>query len=101
MHRQGGFLEGGCQGRLNGKLLHEVLDTQPFYPLAGAQAVIAHWLCRYSHILPHQSLGYRPPVPETVAPGLQTLDITKRLTSCMPDTYMFSVNQYKRRVTSQ
>lgn len=47
-------------------------------------------------VQPHQSLGYRPSVPETVAPGLQTLDITKRLTSCIPDTYMFSVNQYKK-----
>ena len=52
----------------------EVLDTEAFYSLTEAQSVIEQWVHQYNHIRPHQSLDYRPPVPETVVPTLsQTL----------------------------
>ncbi|MBF9021162.1 transposase [Rhodobacterales bacterium HKCCA1058] len=30
-----------------------------------AQATINRWIKEYNHIRPHQSLGMRPPIPET------------------------------------
>ena len=62
--------ENGYNERFNGALRHEVLDTEVFYSLNEAQAVITQWVNQYSHIRPHQSLDQRPPVPETISPTL-------------------------------
>jgi transposase InsO family protein len=44
----------------------EVLYAEWFTSLHQAQTVINIWLKQYNHIRPHQALGMRPPVPETL-----------------------------------
>ena len=66
--------ENGYNERFNGTLRNEVLNTEAFYSLQEARCVIQQWVLQYNHIRPHQSLNYRPPIPETTAPALsQTL----------------------------
>ena len=62
--------ENGYNERFNGTLRHEVLNLEAFYSWVEAQAVIAQWVHQYNHTRPHQSLNNRPPVPETIVPGL-------------------------------
>ena len=45
----------------------EVLKREIFYSLEEAQFIIEMWRNEYNQIRPHSSLGYRSPVPETVA----------------------------------
>ena len=59
--------ENGYNERFNGTLRREVLDAEWFTTLGQAQAVINQWLRQYNHIRPHQALGMRPPVPETLS----------------------------------
>ena len=66
----GNLQENGYNERFNGTLRHEVQDPEIFYSLNEAQALIAQWVHQYNHIRPHQSLDYRPPVPETIVPSL-------------------------------
>ena len=58
--------ENGYNERFNGILRHEVLNTEWFHSVRQAQVAINEWLKEYNHIRPHQSLGMRPPIPETV-----------------------------------
>ena len=62
--------ENGYNERFNGTLRYAVLNPEVFYSLAEAQSVIAQWINQYNHIRPHQSLDNRPPVLETIVPGL-------------------------------
>jgi putative transposase len=62
----GSSLENGYNERFNGTLRNEVLNTEWFSTTDQAQIVINQWLRQYNHIRPHQALGMRPPVPETV-----------------------------------
>ncbi|WP_170844412.1 integrase core domain-containing protein [Aliiruegeria lutimaris] len=68
---------GGCQfttahrigsrnERFNGTLRREVLNAEWFTTTRQAQVVINCWLREYNHTRPHQALGMRPPVPETL-----------------------------------
>lgn len=59
--------ENGYNERFNGTLRREVLNTEWFSTIKQAQIVIEKWLRQYNHIRPHQALGMRPPVPETLA----------------------------------
>jgi len=59
--------ENGYNERFNGTLRREVLNAEWFSTIKQAQIVIQTWLKQYNHIRPHQSLGMRPPVPETLA----------------------------------
>ena len=59
--------ENGYNERFNGTLRREVLNAEWFSTIKQAQIVIQTWLRQYNHIRPHQSLGMRPPVPETLA----------------------------------
>jgi transposase InsO family protein len=43
-----------------------VLYAEWFTSLHQAQTVINTWLKQYNHVRPHQALGMRPPVPETL-----------------------------------
>ncbi|MEL6218762.1 MAG: transposase, partial [Pseudomonadota bacterium] len=52
--------------RFNGTLRRELLDAEWFVTTRQAQTVINIWLRQYNHIRPHEALGMRPPVPETV-----------------------------------
>ena len=43
-----------------------MLNEEIFYTLREAQVIIEGWRREYNTFRPHSSLGYRPPVPETV-----------------------------------
>ena len=62
--------ENGYNECFNGTLRHEGLDTEAFYSLAEAQAVMAQWIHPYHPIQAHPSLDHRPPVPETITSTL-------------------------------
>lgn len=59
--------ENGYNERFNGTLRREVLNAEWFVSIEQAKAVIGKWLHQYNRIRPHQSLGMRPPVPETIS----------------------------------
>ena len=56
----------GYNERFNGTLRNEVLNAEWFATTQQAQIVINWWLQEYNTIRPHQALGMRPPVPETL-----------------------------------
>ena len=58
--------ENGYNERFNGTLRREILNAEWFTSIDQAQVVINQWLRQYNHIRPHQALGMRPPVPETL-----------------------------------
>ncbi len=58
--------ENGYNERFNGTLRHEVLNAEWFLTIDQARTVITRWLRQYNQIRPHQALGMRPPVPETL-----------------------------------
>jgi putative transposase len=58
--------ENGYVESFNGKMRDELLAREIFYSLKEAQILIEIWRKEYNTIRPHSSLGYRPPVPETV-----------------------------------
>jgi transposase InsO family protein len=58
--------ENGYNERFNGTLRREVLNAEWFSTVEQARTAIGIWLKQYNHIRPHQSLGMRPPVPETL-----------------------------------
>ncbi|WP_411572535.1 integrase core domain-containing protein [Tropicimonas sp. TH_r6] len=59
--------ENGYNERFNGTLRREVLNVEWFTTTRQAQIVINCWLKQYNHTRPHQALGMRPPVPETLS----------------------------------
>ena len=70
--------ENGYTESFNARLRDELLNGDIFYTLKEAQVLIESWLCHYNAIRPHDSLGYRPPAPETIIlpswlPGPATL----------------------------
>ena len=58
--------ENGYNERFNGTLRREVLDAEWFATTRQAQVVIEIWLKQYNEVRPHEALGMRPPVPETI-----------------------------------
>ena len=65
--------ENGYIESFNGRMRDELLNGEIFYTLKEAQILIEMWRKEYNTIRPHSSLGYRPPVPETVIlPSAQT-----------------------------
>ena len=58
--------ENGYIESFNGKLRDELLNREIFTTLKEAKVLIEQWRQEYNHIRPHNSLGYRPPVPETI-----------------------------------
>ena len=58
--------ENGYIESFNGKLRDELLNGEIFYTLLEAQVIIEGWRREYNTFRPHSSLGYRPPVPETI-----------------------------------
>ncbi len=63
--------ENGYNESFNGKLRDELLNGEIFYSLKEVQILTERWRREYNTIRPHSSLGYRPPVPETIMPRLQ------------------------------
>jgi len=62
--------ENGYCESFNGKLRDECLNGEIFYSLKEAQVVIEQWRVQYNTVRPHSSLGYRPPAPATMMPGV-------------------------------
>ncbi|MDP6513494.1 MAG: IS3 family transposase [SAR202 cluster bacterium] len=63
--------ENGYNESFNGKLRDELLNREIFYTLKEVEILTERWRREYNTIRPHSSLGYRPPVPETIMPRLQ------------------------------
>jgi putative transposase len=64
--------ENGYVESFNGKLRAELLACEIFNTLAEAQVLIERWRKHYNTVRPHSALGYRPPAPEVVLPGMPT-----------------------------
>ena len=69
--------ENGYNESFNGKLRDELLNREIFYSLKEVQILTERWRREYNTIRPHSSLGYRPPVPETIMPRLQLAAIPR------------------------
>ena len=53
----------------NGKLRDELLNREVFYTLLEVRVLTGQYRQTYNRIRPHSSLGYQPPVPETMLPA--------------------------------
>ena len=62
--------ENGYVESFNGKLRDELLNVEIFETLLEAKVLIEAWRVEYNTVRPHSSLGYKPPVPETITPLL-------------------------------
>ena len=62
--------ENGYKKSFSGSLRDVLLNGEIFYSLAKGKVLIEAWRRHYNTILPHSSLGYRPPAPETATPPL-------------------------------
>ena len=60
--------ENGYNESFNGKLRDELLNGEIFTTLLEAQILVEQWRKEYNTVRLHSSLGYRPPVPETIRP---------------------------------
>ena len=58
--------ENGYIESFNGKLRDELLNREVFYTLKEVQVLTERWRRHYNQVRPHSSLGYRPPIPETI-----------------------------------
>jgi len=58
--------ENGYIESFNGKLRDELLNREIFTTLEEARVLIEQWRREYNQVRPHSSLGYCPPVPETM-----------------------------------
>jgi putative transposase len=68
--------ENGYVESFNGKLQHELPDSEIFYTLQEAKILIERWRQQYSRFRPHSALGCRPPAPEAIEfrpPGMNLL----------------------------
>lgn len=61
--RENSFVES-----VNARLRDELLDGEIFYTLDEAKIVIESWRRHYNTVRSHESLGYKPPVPEVCVP---------------------------------
>jgi len=61
--------DNGYNESFNGKLRDEVLSVEIFDTLFEAKVLIERWRNEYNHVMPHSSLGYRPPAPEIKFPN--------------------------------
>jgi len=59
--------ENGYCESFNARMRDEFLNGEIFDTLTEAEILTRHWVNTYNTIRPHSSLGYRPPVPQTVS----------------------------------
>ena len=59
--------ENGYCESFNGKLRFGLLDEEIFYNLEEAKILIKNWRKEYNKVMPHSSLGGRPPAPEPMS----------------------------------
>jgi putative transposase len=65
----------GSIGSFNGKLRDELLNGELLFTLKEAQILIEQRRREHNHLRPHNSLGGRPPAPETLVwPGFSLAD---------------------------
>ena len=69
--------ENGYVESFNGKLRDELLNGEVSNTLREAQVLIERWRRHYNTARPHSALGYRPPAPEAVMPGLPVTPISR------------------------
>ncbi len=62
--------ENGYVESFNGKLRDELLNREVFHTLLEVQVLTEQYRQTYNRIRPHNSLGYRPPAPETILSGV-------------------------------
>ena len=62
--------ENGYVESFNGRLRDELLDGEGVNTLREAQVLIERWRLHFNTVRPHSALGYRPPAPEVVMPGV-------------------------------
>ncbi|HPE29859.1 MAG TPA: integrase core domain-containing protein [Parvularculaceae bacterium] len=55
------------QGKSIKLICREIFNAEWFSTVEQARTIIGIWLKQYNQIRPHQSLGMRPPLPETPA----------------------------------
>ena len=60
--------ENGYIESFNGKMRDVVLNREVFDTIVEAKVLVERCRVEYNHILPHSSLGYRPPAPEVIIP---------------------------------
>jgi putative transposase len=48
------------------------LNREIFMTLEEAKVLIEQWRMEYNQVLPHSSLGYKPPAPEAILTGVMT-----------------------------
>ena len=60
--------ENGYVESFNGELRYELLDREVFHTLLEVQVLTEQYRQTYNQIRAHSSLGYMPPVPETIRP---------------------------------
>ncbi len=60
----------GCAESFNGELRDELLEAEASDTLAEARVLIERRRRHYNTARPHGALGYRPPAPEVVIPGV-------------------------------
>ena len=71
--------ENGYVESFNGKLRDELLNGEIFTTLQEAKVLTEVWRREYNQVRPHSSLGYKPPVPETVSGPLSATGVTPLL----------------------
>jgi transposase InsO family protein len=62
---ENGFIES-----FNARLRNELLGGEIFYSLAKAKTAVESWRRHFNTLLPHGSLGYKPPAPEVLIPAM-------------------------------
>lgn len=65
--------ENGYAESFIGKLSDELLNGEIFTSLLEAKVLIENWRREYNQVRPHSALDYRPPAPETLISGFNTL----------------------------
>ena len=65
--------ENGYIESFNGRLRDELLNGEVFDTVLEARVLCEQWRRHYNAVRPHSSLGYRPPVPEAIAPRLEAM----------------------------
>jgi putative transposase len=68
--------ENGYVESFLGKLRDELLNREVFSTLLEAKVLVEQWRKEYNHTRPHSSLGYLPPVPETILPSPTLVTVT-------------------------
>ena len=64
----GSLWENGYIESFNGRLRDELLNGEVFDTVLEAPVLCEQWRRHYNGVRPHSSLGYRPLVPQAIAP---------------------------------